>query len=161
MSQTFVTVIASVPFARIDEVRAAIQAFGNPAIDDIAEHLHDSGLHFASLNVFEASAGDRGHLVLEFSGDGEARALIASVAQRMAAELTAAFAFADDRGRGPLASYLAGKTVPVGAGLLSNPGLCFSGTPGMEVGRIRQEAGLARRLTAILTEAGPQASGLE
>ncbi len=161
MTHTFVTIIASVPFARIDEIRTVLQAFGNPASDEISRRLNDSGLHFASLNIFEASAGDRGHLVLEFSGDGEAAALIAAVTQRMPAELTTAFAFADDRGDAALAAYLSSKTVPVGAGLLSNPGLCFSGTPGMSVGRIREEADLARRLTVILAAAGPKASGLE
>ena len=160
MAQSFVTIIAAVPVARIDAVRAEIEALGNPAAPALAEALADSDLHFASLNVFRASAGDRGHLVLEFSGDGEAKALIQAISNRLSAPLTRVFRFAQGRGQAAIETFLAAHSVEVGAGLFANPGICFAGTPGMSVERIRQEAALASHLADELAARAAPASGL-
>jgi deferrochelatase/peroxidase EfeB len=161
MTQSFVTVIAAVPFARIGAVRAEIEAMGNPAAPEYRQALEGSGVHFASLNVFAASAGDRGHLVLEFTGDGDEKALMRALASRLLEPLSRVFAHARDRGGGSLGDYFAAHQVQVGSGLLSNPGICFSGTPGMTVERIHQEAALASRLADDIAAREPWASGLD
>ena len=72
MSHAFVTIIAAVPTEDIAALRTTIEALGNPAVARVANALDVLNvIHFASINVFEASAGDRGHLVFEFSGDEE------------------------------------------------------------------------------------------
>ena len=57
---------------------------------------------------------------------------------------------ANDWSDSDLLAYLKRRRVAVGCGWLSNPGLVFSGTPGLTVGRIQREAKLgafvARRL---------------
>src|SRR5262249_54205980 len=78
VSHTFITVIASVPLQDVAGLRTSIMALGNPANSSIAAALDRlATVHFASLNVFEASAKDRGHLVFELSGDGPAERLLA------------------------------------------------------------------------------------
>ena len=56
--------------------------------------------------------------------------------QFVCAEAIFAQALDWDSGAGLLA-YLRSHRLAIGQGLLANPGLCFAGTPGMSVGRIR------------------------
>src|SRR4051794_34704768 len=68
VNHAFVTIIADVAVKDIAALRASIEKLGNPAIPHVAAVLDGLGvIHFSSLNVFEASAGDRGYLVFEFS----------------------------------------------------------------------------------------------
>jgi hypothetical protein len=72
MKQVFVTVVVPVRLERIEQIRGQVEALGNPAKAPLTAMLDGLGvIHFASLNVFQASARDRGHLVLELSGDGD------------------------------------------------------------------------------------------
>jgi hypothetical protein len=104
MSHAFVTIIAAVPLKDIAPLRASIEALGNPAVPRLAAALDGlAAIHFASLNVFEASRGDCGHLVFEFSGDGDADDLLRRLDQALGPDLAPVFAHADNRGARPLA----------------------------------------------------------
>ena len=145
MSHAFVTIIAAVPAEDIAALRASIEALGNPANKPLAAALDALGtIHFASLNVFEASAGDRGHLVFEFSGDGEPATLLKELDTRLGKELAPIFARARDRGTKPLHAFWQAHVVEAGYKPFANPGVNFSGTPGLSVQRIRREHALAQ-----------------
>ena len=153
MSHAFVTIIATVPLKDITPLRAMIAALGNPAVPRLGVALDAlAAIHFASLNVFEASAGDRGHLVFEFSGDGDADDLLRRLDQALGADLAPIFAHADDRGARPLAEFWRANAVATGQTLLANPGINFTGTPGLSVERIRREHALAGHVANVLLQ---------
>src|SRR5262245_34295981 len=120
-----------------------------------------AAIHFASINVFEASDGVHGHLVFEFSGDGEGDGLLEKIDQRLSATLDPIFADAVDRGAQPLLSYWRSHVVTTGQSLFSNPGVNFTGTPGLSVRRIHRERDLAAHLAALLPSPAPQATALD
>jgi deferrochelatase/peroxidase EfeB len=153
MSHAFVTVIAAVPVQQIDTVRSAIEALGNPAAPPIRTALDAMGvIHFASLHVFAASAGDRGHLVLEFSGDGSADHLLHELDRVLGHHLGPIFSHAVDRGTASLGEFWKAHLVNVGQTPFSNPGLNFSGVPGLSVARIHREHALFRHVASVLPQ---------
>ena len=155
MSHAFVTILADVPAKDIAALRKSIEALGNPAIPRLAEALDDlAAVHFASLSVFEASAGDRGYLVFEFSGDGVVDELLEQLAHRLGADLGPIFAHAEGRGDAPLHDFWRGHVVEIGQTPFTNPGLNFTGTPGLSVARIRRERELVLHLTGVLDTIG-------
>lgn len=160
MTHSFVTIIAAVPVDRIAAVRTQIEVWGNPASGAVAAALDAmQKIHFASLNVFEASAGDRGHLVFEFSGDGSRDDLLDKLATALEPSLAPIFDASVGRGSTSLLDFWKAHVVSTGQSLLVNPGLDFTGSPGLSVERIRRERDLARHLTAQLasTPAGTSA----
>jgi deferrochelatase/peroxidase EfeB len=163
MSHAFVTVIAPVRTSDIAEIRQAIEKLKNPANPEMAAALDAMAcIHFASLNVYTASSGNGGHLVLEFSGDGVQDDLLARLAASAGQWFRPVFEMADGFPEGgDLAGYWRSKTVTVGQGYFSHPGLVFTGTPGMSVKRIRNEAGLAREVAGILPKFLPTESALK
>ena len=155
MNHAFVTIIADVPVKDIAALRTSIEALGNPAVPDVAATLDGLGvIHFSSLNVFEASAGDRGYLVFEFSADGETNELLRLLDQKLGAELGPIFAHAKGRGDAPLFEFWHEHIVETGQTPFTNPGVNFTGTPGMSVERIRGERDLALHLTGVLDAIG-------
>jgi deferrochelatase/peroxidase EfeB len=162
LSHALVTIIAAVPSKDIASLRTSIAALGNPAIARLAAALGGLNvIHFASLNVFEASAGGRGHLVFEFSGDGSAEELLRLLDQQLGADLGPVFAHAEDRGAAPLLDFWRSHIVETGQTLLANPGLGFAGTPGLSVERIRRERGLALHLADLLHRLALRGPALE
>jgi deferrochelatase/peroxidase EfeB len=156
VNHAFVTIIADVPVKDAAALRTSIEKLGNPAIPHVAAVLDGLGvIHFSSLNVFEASAGDRGYLVFEFSGDGDADELLRLLAQKLGAELGPIFAHAKDRGDAPLLEFWRAHVVKIGQTPFTNPGVNFTGTPDMSVERIRRERDLALHLTLLLDTVGP------
>ena len=156
MNHAFVTIIADVPVKDIAALRTSIEALGNPAIPDLAEVLDGLGvIHFSSLNVFEASAGDRGYLVFEFSADGDTNELLRLLDQKLGAKLGPIFAHAKGRGDAPLFEFWHEHIVEIGQTPFTNPGVNFTGTPGMSVERIRRERDLALHLTDVLDAIDP------
>ncbi len=156
------TVIAAVPPDRIPELRAEIEALGNPARLDLRNTLDAiEAIHFASINVFTASAGDRGHLVFEFSGDGDPDDLLRILDERLSPELSPLFADASDRGSGSLYDFWKSRIVTVGQSPFSNPGVNFSGTPDFTVTRIKRESALAAHLASYLSQSRPAAPALQ
>jgi len=139
VNHAFVTIIADVPVKDIAALRASIEALGNPAIPDVAKVLDGLGvIHFSSLNVFEASAGDRGYLVFEFSADGDTNELLRLLDQKLGAELGPIFAHAKGRGDAPLFEFWHEHIIEVGQTPFTNPGVNFTGTPVVQIFQIHR-----------------------
>jgi Dyp-type peroxidase family len=158
-----VTIAAEIAVDQIDATAARIASLGNPARPEIAERLSklqgEDGLHFMSLHAFHPVDAPRpfGHIVLEFSADGEDDAALGRIANAIGPELASIFAAARDWTDGDVRAYLAAHVVKSGFGWNRLAGLPFAGTPGMSVGRIRREALLAARLRELAlgqTESG-------
>src|SRR5262249_19284955 len=138
------------------------EALGNPAVPKIAAALDGlAAIHFASLNVFEASAGDRGYLVFEFSGDGAADDLLDRLGDILGAQFAPIFAHADGYGDVPLREFWRDHIVETGQTPFTNPGVNFTGSPGLSVQRIRRERDLALHLTKLLDTIGPARPALQ
>ena len=158
LSHALVTIISHVPKERVDEARRLIEALGNPAspavsqaFEAVAGRTGDLAIHFASLNVFSATSGG-GHLVFEFSGDGDEQSLIRSLAAQLGPHVGPRVDLAADRGSAPLADYWASRVVKIGQGFLDNAGVVFAGAPGHTVKRIRAEHQLRERLKVLVEE---------
>ncbi len=162
MSHAFVTIIAPVRSADIAQIRSAIETLGNPARSDITTALNALGrIHFASLNVFQASSGHGGHLVLEFSGDGAQDELLAEFAKAVGSWLAPVFQKTEDFSPSQdLVTYWRSKAIQMGQSYFSTTGLVFTGTPGMSVMRIWKESELAKHVAGILPEFLPTDSAL-
>ncbi len=158
MTHALVTIVAPIDAAALARLPSRIAELGNPAASSIRVRLDaqdsadgESGTHFASLHAIPAGSGKGGYLVLEFSADGTEEQALARVASQIGAELEKIFAQAADwRAGDSLPAYLSRHRITVGHGLFSSPGLAFSGTPGMSVGRIRKERELAQEVSTIL-----------
>jgi deferrochelatase/peroxidase EfeB len=158
VSHTLVTIVAKIPAADVDEARRLAEALGNPAsapiraaFESLVADTGDLAVHFSSLSVMPATGGG-GHLVFEFSADGDQRALIDALADRVGPHVGPVFALAVDRGSESLAQFWTSHIVTVGQSLTGNPGVLFVGTPGLSVQRIRREEALRDRLTALVEE---------
>jgi deferrochelatase/peroxidase EfeB len=155
---SMITIVAPARDGDLALLEAKIDALGNPATPAIREALDrldadGSGTHFMSLHAIAGRDGEDGHLVFEFTADGDARAAIARIDAAIGAELTPIFAMARDwRDNIGLAAYLDSHRIEVGSGFFSNPGLCFAGTPRMSVGRILAEAALARFVAPLIDD---------
>jgi len=156
MRHAMVTIAAPIAVQKIDAAIALIEELGNPATAAIAAKLNaldgEKGLHFASLHALNPTDPSKptGSLVLEFSADGEDDEAIGRIAEAVGAELGEIFRLAADWKPGDLAAYLRAHKVKSGFGWNLLAGLPFAGTPGMSVGRIRDEARLAERLRALV-----------
>lgn len=155
MNHALITIIAPLDAAALAALPAEISALGNPAQPAIRERLDalegDAGTHFMSMHAIPAGEGTGGHLVLEFSADGDEERALARIASALTAELEPIFSRAADWRQGnALLAYLRAHRVRSGYGLFSHPGIAYSSAPGMSVGRIRKERGLAAYLTALL-----------
>src|SRR5262245_30321832 len=158
MSHALVTIIAKIPPEKFDQARSFIEALGNPAsqpvrlaFEAVANEPGALAIHFSSLTVFPATAGG-GHLVFEFSADGDQGAVIHALATHLGPLVEPAFAMASDRGSTALAAYWTSHVVNVGHGYFSTPGVVFAGTPDLSVKRIRDEQQLRERLKTIVEE---------
>ena len=155
MSHTLVTIISKVSPEHFERARDAAESLGNPAsmrvmaaFEAVAEEPGNLGVHFSSMTVFPATGGG-GHLVFEFSADGDKNALIVALAKHLGPHVDDLFAMASDRCTGSLAADWKSHEVTVGQRILDNPGVLFAGTPGLSVARIRNE----RRLRNFLERA--------
>lgn len=156
MTQALVTIAAPLAIDRVDAVRRMIETtLDNPIIEGVRVAIEGAPgtafVHFASLHAIPASDGKRGHLVLEFSADGTEDSAIAALAERLDTLMTPIFAGASDwRSGDTLLAYWRQHRVKIGFGLFSTPGIAHSGSPGMDVERIRAEARLARASAEVL-----------
>ncbi|MBV8687529.1 MAG: hypothetical protein JOZ90_13475 [Alphaproteobacteria bacterium] len=147
--ESLTTIVAPVHEGDVAEIDRMIDALGNPCAADLAAALEAAesdgrGTHFMSLHAIREGGGGRAHLVFEFTADGGEKEAVDRIVRAAGPRLEPIFAKARDwRGNIGLADYLLGHRIGVGQGLTSNPGLCFAGTPGMTVGRVRSEAALA------------------
>jgi deferrochelatase/peroxidase EfeB len=173
MTQALCTVIADVEAGKVPALQELIaHRLGNPALSAIQgglsqldEEDEESGTHFASLHAIPDGLGSRGYLILEFSADGTDEKALRRLDRQIGPYLTDIFAHASDWSRashwrsaldwsedGDLLNYLRRHVVQPGHGLFDSPGLCFAGTPGVTVGRIRKERDLAARVAKLLGE---------
>lgn len=147
---SMITIVAPVRGGDIAALNDLIDALANPCNDAVRDALDridekGCGTHFMSLHAIAGDDGEDGHLVFEFTADGDRAAALKRIDAAIGADLKRAFAMARDwRDNVSLVSYLDRHVIKVGSGLFDPPGLCFAGTPRMSVGRIRDEAALAK-----------------
>jgi len=165
MSHAMVTIVAPLDPAKLHEAHQRIDALGNPAADALAAKLRvldgDDGIHFASLHALPSFTEGKAHIILEFSADRDQAWAIGWLAQAIGPELDQVFSLARDRGGAPIGDYLAAHAIKTGFGLGANPGIGHAGAPQMNVGRIRSEAALFQRVSAILAQQSGGMSALD
>lgn len=167
MSEAMVTIAAPLRAEDVTGVRTMIEErLGNPARDDVCAAIEGPAgsvafVHFASLHAVPRGDAKGGHLILEFTADGSEDDAIAGLASRVDALMTPIFARAKDwRSSDTLLSYWTRHRISIGWGLFDTPGLPFSGTPGMSVQRIRDEAALSAAAGKILEGCPPGLNAL-
>jgi len=155
------TIVAAIRGSEVPAFDAAIDRLGNPADGRIREALDrldpdGGGTHFMSLHAIPGPDGGDAHLVFEFTADGSERRALERIVAAIGDDLEPIFRkvsdWSDNVG---LLDYLLAHRLKVGQGLFANPGLCFPGTPGMSVGRIRREAELARFIAPLIDNGEP------
>ena len=155
-------VTIAVPFdaRHSSSVRDELRAMGNPAGEEIRTALRANlRIHFVSAGVIERSLSEPAHLVIEASSDVGTHATIDELVSALGPWLQNAFRAGKLEGK--LKDLLRRHVVTTGQGLFSRPGLDFTGTPGMTVGRIRDEWELAREVRNLLDTANFSGSALE
>jgi deferrochelatase/peroxidase EfeB len=162
MTHAFLTV--AVPFADSHAVMVErkLDEFGNPAKPFIRDALRDRGIHFISMTVVRGDRSDGAFLMLEASADGTVDDALDTISTRLKAELIAALQTAGHEvSETTLKAFLKKHSLTIGLGLLGTAGLCFSGTPGMSVERIKREYELARRVRDLIAEGDFRGTPLE
>jgi deferrochelatase/peroxidase EfeB len=174
MSHALVTITAPLALANLAAAEAAIDALGNPCGSALADQLDrldvipgalpsrpELGTHFMSLHAFASHEPDRAFLLFEFSADGTEEQALVRIVDRIGDSLRSVFMLASDwKDGGDLLAYLGARKVRIGGGWDDNPGVAFAGTPGLSVGRIRDEALLAERCASLLIDIGGDRSSL-
>jgi deferrochelatase/peroxidase EfeB len=154
MSHSFLTVAVPFDATRIADVEARLDAMGNPAKPEIRDLLRDQGIHFMSMAIVPNDLKHGAFLILEASADSEkdpVTTLVRALGQHLADAFAAAGLSASDLSvPAGLDRLLRRHSHTVGQSLFSTPGLCFAGTPGMSMGRIRDEYELSRKVREVL-----------
>jgi deferrochelatase/peroxidase EfeB len=163
MAHAFVTVVVPFDHKNAGAVDEHLDALGNLARPPISERLDASGfVHFMSLTVVRDSAGGPAHLVLEVSADGYPDGVLHRLAREIGPALRGILAVAGlPVPASQLGEFLVEHDRQIGQGWFAKaPGIVFTGTPGMTVGRIRREELLASRIQNILDGLPAQRSAL-
>ncbi|HKU98624.1 MAG TPA: cytochrome P450 [Vineibacter sp.] len=145
-TQTMVMVCAPVPDSALAQIEGQIKALGNPARDDIAQALKDTGIvHFASLSVVDAgeTASPRTHLLLELNVDGPREAALRKVAMHAETWLAPIFQHAQSGGALSLGDLLVRHALDLHTWPWGAIGLNFNGTPDTPVTDIARQDALA------------------
>ncbi len=159
VGHAFVTIAAKVAEGvEATALREKIAQLDNPAAAKVSRTFERTGIvHFASLAVVGSAdpeaerPGDRLDLVLEFSADGARDDAIAAVADHAGASLRPIFEAAGVlRAGSDLAEFMRGHAIDVAPGIGKTAGLCFTGTPGHSVRRIKAEDMLCQELRRTL-----------
>ena len=159
MSHAFLTVAIPIATARYSAVEQVLNSMGNPASKSIRGKLRGKGIHFISMSlvpgdmdhgpfwVIEASADDTGP-----SNPDVVKTLASSLGDDLQAIASAA-GLVSAQGQKPIDAIerlIRKHSYTVGQSLFSIPGVCFAGTPGMSVDRIRQEYELERKVRDLI-----------
>lgn len=161
VGHSFPTVSIPMAKARAAEVNALL-AGNNPLDEGLRIALRSRCVHFMSITVLDEAHEPRGYLVLEASVDGSEAEALRSIVDALGPKLEAIVRAAGvEWAPGRLAERLQRHLVRVGSGLWGTPGLCFAGTPGMSVKRIRAEKELARDVREILASEDSSGTSLE
>jgi deferrochelatase/peroxidase EfeB len=157
MAHALITVVAPLALDHFRAAEAALDAMENPARADIKQSLDaldasgGTGTHFASMHAIRSPDGMHAWIAFEFSADGTADEALARIVAAIGGQLRSVFMYASDwRDGGDLLDYLRRHQVTAGVGWFSDPGVVFVGTPGMTVGRIRDEAQLAAHVKTLV-----------
>src|SRR6266550_3707447 len=162
MAHAFVTVVVPFDDRHADDVDARLDALGNRAQPPVSGALDASAfVHFMSLTVVRDSSGGSADLVLEASADGYPDGVLHRLAREIGTALLDVLAVA----RVPvspsqLGEFLVRHHRQVGQGWFAVPGVVWTGTPGMTVERISEEADLASQLQQILDDRPAQGPAL-
>lgn len=153
--QSMVTISAPLHIGQVAAIGAEIDAqLGNPATAEFRAAIDadaDPFLHFASLHALRGSDGRQGHLVLEFSADGDEPFVIAELARRAGPLFAPFFCQATDWNDAPdIGAYWTRHQVKIGTGLFDTVGVAFCGTPRQSVAAIRAECRLSGAVARIL-----------
>ena len=155
MTHAFLTV--AVPFrdANVAAVESQLDLMGNPATKDVRALLRDKGIHFMTMTVLPGDIKHGAFLIFEVSADEQdvVKTLITSLGEQICGAMRAAGLEipADKQAALAKAEQLMRKhSHTVGQSLMSTPGICFTGTPGMSVPRIRGEYLLSRKVRDLL-----------
>jgi len=157
---SLITIVAPILEGDIPSINERLDLMGNPANESIRKRLDatdpdGAGTHFMSLHAVPNGDDGTASIIMEFTADGSSDRAVERIAAAIGNELTGVFEKARDwRGNVALASYLKSHRIGVGSGFTDNPGLCFAGTPGMSVDRIRREARLADFLSTKVETGG-------
>ncbi|BCJ91252.1 hypothetical protein IZ6_19870 [Terrihabitans soli] len=162
---THALVTSAIPFsyARADAVDAVLAQ----AVPDlrsggaVRDALRGKSLHFTTITVVRGDIGEPTYLVFEISADGTPDDAWNVVGENLAPWIERVFNAAGLQPKTPFAKFLARHRVKTGTGLFDVPGLDFSGTPGMSVGRILDEYELAREIRTFLDKNPPLGSPLQ
>lgn len=159
--QSFPTVLIPFHGSLADQVEAQLDKMGNPParlIKCVLDQLRT--IHFMSITVvrgtgvLEAGTRDGGLqgalLVMEVCTDSAPRVALAQVAAALHQPLLDLLRTAGVADQSTdLPAFLVAHDCAIGQGWFTRTlGLCFCGTPGMTVRRIRQEAALARQIAS-------------
>jgi len=145
-----------------DAVDAHLDTLGNLAQPPLSQALDRAEfVHFMSLTVVRDSSGGLARLVLEAAADGYPGGVLGRLAREIGSELCRVLDVAGIPVTvSQLGEFLVRHDRQVGQGWFAVPGVVFTGTPGMTVGRIRLEAELASRIEKLLDNLPPQGSAL-
>jgi hypothetical protein len=153
MTQSLVTV--AIPFAagKLEDVNAYLDSLGNPA-RELRGALDGTELvHFMSITAVPADGEQTAHLIIELSVDGTPAQALERVSDAIAPRLKTLLGEVGISLNGtPLFNFLYDRRLELGQGWFHTPGLEYNGTPGMSVARIKQEAALAKRISALLDD---------
>jgi deferrochelatase/peroxidase EfeB len=152
MQNSFITI--ALPFAgdRADRAEAAIEGrLGNPVAEAVRQRLDATArVHFMSLCVLRGTPPEGAHLVFEISADGDPRTALAAIVDALGQPLGEVLDEAGvDCGSAPTADHLMRFALKPGPGWFRSPGICFTGSPGFSVRRIRAERDLANRIAGM------------
>jgi deferrochelatase/peroxidase EfeB len=163
MTHAFVTVAIPFPEANADLVEHELTKLGNPADrKEVRPLFEDRGIHFMSMNVVRGEAKHGAFLILEASADGTVDGALDTISGQLGPKLIPILkAASHDVGEGAVKEFLRRHSHSIGLGLLSTPGLCFSGTPGLTVDRIKREEKLARYVRDLLAKGSFRGTPLE
>jgi len=145
MPHSLITVAIPFPAHRYQATTAALDRIGNPFGRPFRDLLDRSRIiHFASVTTVPSEEGtDTAHLMIEMSADGDSDTALKVLAEAVSDALPdiCDSAGIELRGR-PAASVITDPRYRLApsSGWGSPAGLVFSGTPGMSVPRILDEA---------------------
>jgi len=168
--QSFPTVLIPFRESFALAVETELNQFGNPPVPSVKRALDRlRTIHFMSISVVRmgdparvGAGAEDAFLVLEVSADGDARMALTQVATALRDPLRNLLQAAGLDEAADLPSLLIKHEQAIGPGWLSpRLGLCFAGTPGMSVHRIRREAALAWRILRMGDELAADTSALE
>ena len=164
MKHGFVTV--SIPFdaANASAVDKALKDdLGNVPKQPVRDALDATEcIHFMSMTVICDPSDLVAHLVLEASADLEPAPAIAAITAGIGDHLVNVLQAAGKQvEKENLAGFLKHHSLDVGPGWMQTSGLLFSGTPGLTVRRIREEAQLATWIQKWLDADRTQEKALE